>query len=65
MMADKRGRPPLDPEDPSIAVHFRLPSKQYDAHYQQAQRERLTMSEWIRQMLRQAAPRTFVSKNRQ
>ena len=25
------GRPPLDPDDPSVDVHLMLPSKRYDA----------------------------------
>jgi len=47
-MADKRGRPPVDPDDPSIPVHVKLPATQYDDLYQKAQRERVTVPELIR-----------------
>lgn len=35
----------------SVDLHFRLPAKQYDAAYAQAQREWLTVPEWIRKTL--------------
>lgn len=44
----RRGRPPLDPDDPSINVHFRLPAKQYDAAFAEAQRERVSLAEHFR-----------------
>jgi hypothetical protein len=43
-----RGRPPLDVEDPSVDIHLRLPSKQYDQIYRSAQDARVTVPEWIR-----------------
>jgi hypothetical protein len=53
-MSDKpRGRPPLD-GDPSVAVSFRLTTKQYEASLATAQAQRLTMAEWIRRVLRAA-----------
>lgn len=51
------GRPPLDDEDPSIDVHLRMPSKQYDDAYARARRERVTVPERIRQDMREAARR--------
>ena len=43
------GRPPLDPDDPlSVSVHFRLPAKQYDATLDRANRERVTLADFIR-----------------
>ena len=46
-----RGRPPLDPSDPSIDVHFRVPSKAYEAACRQAETERLTLAQWLRRNL--------------
>ena len=34
----RRGRPPLDPHDPSVDLHFRVPGKQYDAAYSRRSR---------------------------
>lgn len=52
-MSDKpRGRPRLD--EPTIPVMFRISTKQYDASLARASAERLTMSEWIRRVLRAA-----------
>ena len=49
--AKPRGRPHLDPNDTSVSVHFRLPSKQYDATVQRATRERETLADFIRRRL--------------
>lgn len=49
------GRPPLDDADPSVDVHLRMPSKQYDDAYDRARRERVTVPERIRQDMRDAA----------
>jgi hypothetical protein len=57
MTPPKRGRPPLDVSDPSVTVLVRLPSKQYDAMFDQARRQRLTVPEVIRRRLRPAKPR--------
>ena len=51
MTPKRRGRPRLEPDDPSVDVHVRLPSKQYDAAYLRAQRERLTVPELLRRAL--------------
>jgi len=48
------GRPPLDDDDPSVDVHLRLPSKQYDDTFARAQRERVTVPERIRRDIRDA-----------
>jgi hypothetical protein len=45
------GRPPLDRDDPSVSVHFRLPTKQYDDLWQRATRERVPVADFIRKRL--------------
>ena len=47
----RQGRPPLDDNDPSVAISLRVPSKQYDALYERASRERVTVPELIRRAL--------------
>ena len=49
------GRPPLDPHDPSVPVTVSLPSKQLKAAQQQADQERVSVQDWIRRVLRDAA----------
>jgi hypothetical protein len=49
----RRGRPPLDPSDPSVGVYSTLPGKQYDALYGLASRSRVTLSELVRRTLQQ------------
>jgi hypothetical protein len=46
------GRPPLDDNDESVGVHVRLPSREYDAVYEKARRERVTVPEVIRRAVR-------------
>jgi hypothetical protein len=46
-----RGRPPLSAKDPSVNVHFRLPSKQYDLSQKQADQARLTLADWMRRLV--------------
>lgn len=48
------GRPALDPDDPSVQVGFKMPSKQYAAMCEQAKRERLAWAEWARHVLQAA-----------
>jgi hypothetical protein len=50
------GRPPLDANDPSVPVSVSLPSKQLAAVSARADRDRMTVQDWIRQVLRHAAP---------
>lgn len=50
-MADKRGRPPVDPDDPSVPVHVKLPATQYDQVCHKAQQAHVTVPEWIRRAL--------------
>jgi len=50
-MALKPGRKPLDPNDPSKMVCLKMPSRQYDQLYAQAQRERITIGDVIRREL--------------
>jgi len=47
----RRGRPRLDPSDPSVQCSLRLPSKRYDALYRAASRDRMTVPDYIRQTL--------------
>jgi hypothetical protein len=48
-MAEKpAGRPPLKSGDPSVSVHVRVPSSQYDAVYHRASREGLSVPEYLR-----------------
>lgn len=51
-MKRQPGRPPLDEHDVSAQVSVVLPSKQLAALCAKAQRERLTVPELIRAMLR-------------
>ena len=51
----KRGRPPLDADDPSVNVQFRLPGKQYDRTQQQAAQARLSLADWLRRVVTRAA----------
>jgi hypothetical protein len=45
------GRPRLDPDAPSVSVSVRLTPKQFDATQKQAAEARMTMRDWIREML--------------
>jgi hypothetical protein len=45
------GRPRLDPDHLSTAVHLRLPGDAYDALYQLARREHVSVPEIIRRHL--------------
>ena len=47
-MAKRPGRPPLDPNDQSVNVCFRLPGQQYDDLYRRAQKERTSIGDVIR-----------------
>ena len=47
------GRPKLNADDVSVKVSVTLTSRQYDAVWQQAQRERVTVSEAVRRLLYQ------------
>ena len=50
----KRGRPRIAADDPSVNVQFRLPSKQYDLTQKQATQARLSLSDWLRQVVERA-----------
>jgi len=47
------GRPPLTPDEDSVHLSVRLSVKQFDDTQRQAMEARVTMAEWIRQMLAQ------------
>lgn len=51
MQPTRRGRPPLDYDDPSVRVGVSLPSKQYDDYAQRALREQVSVPEIIRRDL--------------
>jgi hypothetical protein len=52
MKRSRPRRPPLDDTDrESVGVLVRLPQRQYDAVWHNAQRERVTVPEWIRRRL--------------
>ena len=55
MPTGKRGLPPLDPNDPSVAVSVKMSAKQYDLLYARAQHERVSVPEQIRREVRQEA----------
>jgi hypothetical protein len=50
-MTPRRGRPPLDRDDPSVVVSVRLPSRQYDALCARAGRKGITLPAMIRRVL--------------
>jgi hypothetical protein len=52
-VAKRNGRP-LDPDDPSVSVHVRVPSREYDAIATQALREGLSVAEVLRRQLKAA-----------
>jgi predicted HicB family RNase H-like nuclease len=54
MTRKRRGRPPLDPADPSAQLNVRVPSRQYDAAYTHARAERLSLAAYVRRLLRAA-----------
>jgi hypothetical protein len=47
----RKGRPPLDLGGPSVPVHLTLAAREYDALYQRAARERVSVPEQIRREL--------------
>lgn len=49
----KRGRPAIDPDDPSVPFQLSLPSKELAAVKEQAERDRVTPQEFIRRLLRE------------
>jgi hypothetical protein len=51
----RRGRPPLAADDASVHVHFRLPAKQYDLTQQRADQARISLADWLRQVVTRAS----------
>lgn len=47
----KRGRPALDPGDPSVAIYVTVPSRHYDQLYRQASDARVSVPELVRRSL--------------
>jgi hypothetical protein len=60
-MTPRRGRPPLDPEGPSVQLNVRFTAKQYDALCARARAQRASLSALIRATL---ADRVLSPKNR-
>jgi len=56
------GRPALDPSDPSVPVSFSLPSKQFAAASEKAKHDRMTVQDWIRRVVSDAAARQIITK---
>ena len=54
-MANRPGRPPLDPADKSVVVSLAMPGRTFDRVYRLAQVERLTVPEIIRRALHNSA----------
>ncbi|MGH9309054.1 MAG: hypothetical protein ACRD1U_06760 [Vicinamibacterales bacterium] len=50
-MPKRRGRPPLDANDPSVPVQVRMPGREYDSVYERARRERVSVPEICRRAL--------------
>lgn len=50
-MANRPGRPPLDPTDRSVVVSFVLPSRAFERICRRAHVEQLSVSEIIRRVL--------------
>jgi hypothetical protein len=56
MTPNKPDQPPRNPSAPSVYTHITLPAALYDKAFQDARRHRMTLPDWIRHRLRQAAP---------
>ena len=51
------GRPPLSPDEESVQVHFRLAVTDYDRTQKQADLARLSLAEYLRQVVGRAIRR--------
>jgi len=51
----RAGRPALDASDPSVPLTVSFPSKQLAAAEASAERDRVTVQDWIRTVVRQAS----------
>jgi predicted HicB family RNase H-like nuclease len=51
MAEHKRGRPPLDATDTTVAFSVYVPTKTYDRLCTEARREALSLPEYVRQVL--------------
>jgi hypothetical protein len=54
----RRGRPALDPTQPSADVHLTLPAALYDEAYEAAERARVSLPELIRRAVRRTLDET-------
>lgn len=50
-MANKPGRPPLDPTSRSVAVMLKVPARTFDAYCRRASAARLSVPEFLRRAL--------------
>jgi Arc/MetJ-type ribon-helix-helix transcriptional regulator len=48
----RRGRPPIDPDDPSVTLNVRLPSHQFDQLCHRAHAGRRGVSEVVRALVK-------------
>ena len=51
-----RGRPPIDPHDPSVDFHVSLPSKLYNRAETLARAQGVSMAELFRRAIRRTLP---------
>ena len=54
-MARRTGRPPIDPGSPSVSVHLRVTSHQYDRLWRDAKEEGTSVPELVRRAVLLAA----------
>jgi hypothetical protein len=50
-MKPRRGRPRLDPTDPTVEMCLALPAKRYDDLYARAQAARVSVPEFVRRII--------------
>ena len=63
MMANKPGRPPLDPYEHSVVVTLRMTVQTFDTMYRRAQVERLSVPEIIRRALHKSANKEIENRD--
>lgn len=54
---NRPGRPRIDASAPSVSVHFHMSATMYAKAYEEAQRRRQTVNEWIRDQIRAGTTR--------
>jgi len=56
----RNGRPPLDPADPSVSIHVRVPAKRFDLIQKQAAGNRVSVPEYIRRAVAKDADKRYL-----